>query len=161
MLERAGQGCAIGTALFERIHQPYAKAGQRTGALRFGDQRAMALAGSLCLVVHAVTGFTNKSLRGLVAGLLGTDYSASQMSYDLRRLRLHGLITRLPGTNTYVTTPEGIRVAVFYTKLRKRLLAPLLDADRPPAPIELRRALGTVDHVLGEYVTNARLGLAA
>jgi len=49
MLERAGQGCAIGSALFERIHQPYAKAGQRTGALRFGDQRAMALAGALCL----------------------------------------------------------------------------------------------------------------
>ena len=32
----------------------------------------MALTGALCLVVHAVTGFTNKSLRGLVAGLLGT-----------------------------------------------------------------------------------------
>jgi hypothetical protein len=64
MIERAGQGCAIGSALFERIHQPYAREGQRTGASRFGDQRAMALAGALCLVVHAVTGFTNKSLRG-------------------------------------------------------------------------------------------------
>src|SRR6202142_3738280 len=70
MIERAGQGCAIGSALFERIHQPYVREGQRTGALRFGDQRAMALAGALCLVVHAVTGFTNKSLRGLVAGIL-------------------------------------------------------------------------------------------
>ena len=97
MIERAGQGCAIGSALFERIHQPYAREGQRTGALRFGDQRAMALAGSLCLVVHAVTGFTNKSLRGQVAGLLDTDYSSSQMSYDLRRLRLHGLIERNAG----------------------------------------------------------------
>jgi hypothetical protein len=53
---------------------------QRTGALRFGDQRATALAGALCLVAHAVTGFTNKSLRGQVAGLLGKDYSSSQMS---------------------------------------------------------------------------------
>jgi hypothetical protein len=47
MIERAGQGCAIGSALFERIHQPYTWGGQRTGAFRFGDQRAMALAGSL------------------------------------------------------------------------------------------------------------------
>ena len=47
MIERAGQGCAIGSALFERIHQPYAREGQRTGALRFGDPRAMALAGAL------------------------------------------------------------------------------------------------------------------
>jgi len=161
MIERAGQGCAIGSALFERIHQPYIREGQRTGAFRFGDQRAMALAGSLCLVVHAVTGFTNKSLRGQVAGLLGKNYSSSQMSYDLRRLRLHGLIERVPHSNTYVTTPEGIRVAVFYTKLHSRLLAPLLDADKPPAPIELRRALGTVERVLGEYVAHARLGLAA
>jgi predicted MarR family transcription regulator len=161
MIERAGQGCAIGSALFERIHQPYIREGQRTGAFRFGDQRAMALAGALCLVVHAVTGFTNKSLRGPVAGLLGTDYSSSQMSYDLRRLRLHGLISRTPGTNCYTVTPEGIRVAVFYTKLHGRLLRPLLDADKLPAPIELRRALATIEHVMKNYLTNARLGAAA
>ncbi len=161
MIERAGQGCAIGSALFERIHQPYIREGQRTGALRFGDTRAMALAGSLCCVIHAVSGFTNKSLRGLVAGLLGRDYSSSQMSYDLRRLRLHGLIERWPGTNTYVLTAEGLRVAIFYTKLESRLLKPLLEADRPPAPLELRRALTTVEHVLGDYVANARLGTAA
>jgi hypothetical protein len=161
MIERAGQGCAIGSALFERIHQPYVREGQRTGALRFGDQRAMALAGALCLVVHAVTGFTNKSLRGRVAGLLGRDYSSSQMSYDLRRLRLHGLIERVEGSNSYVLTPEGIRVGVFYTKLQTRLLRPLLDADQPPAPIELRRAMATVERVLGDYISNARLGAAA
>src|SRR5260221_533834 len=161
MIERAGQGCAIGSALFERIHQPYAREGQRTGALRFGDQRAMALAGALCLVVHAATGVTNKSLRGHVAGLLGSPYSSSQMSYDLRRLRLHGLIQRTPGTNSYTLTPEGIRVAVFYTKLHARLLRPLLEANQPPAPIELRRALATIEHVLSDYITNARLGAAA
>jgi hypothetical protein len=54
----------------------------------------MALAGALCLMVHAVTGFTNKRLRCLVAGLLGVDYTSAQMTDDLRRLRLHGLITR-------------------------------------------------------------------
>ena len=50
------------------------------------------------------------------------------MSYDLRRLRLHGLIERIPRTNTYTLTPDGIRVAVFYTKVHDRLLRPLLDA---------------------------------
>ena len=161
MIERAGQGCAIGSALFERIHQPYVREGQRTGTFRFGDQRAMALAGSLCLVVHAVTGFTNKSLRGRVAGLLGKDYSSSQMSYDLRRLRLHGLIERHARTNTYTLTPDGQRVAVFYTKLQARLLRPLLAADQVPAPLELRRALATISRITDDYITNARLGAAA
>ncbi len=161
IIERAGQGCAIGSALFERIHQPYAWEGQRTGAFRFGDQRAMALAGSLCLLIHAVTGFTNKSLRGQVAGLLGRDYSSSQMSYDLRRLRLHGLIQRAAGTNTYQLTPEGLCVALFYTNLQARLLQPLLESDKPPAPLEMRRALNTIERLLGDYLANARLGVAA
>jgi hypothetical protein len=158
MIERAGQSCAIGSALFERIHQPHHE-GQRTGALRFGDQRAMALAGALCHIQHAVTGgFTNKSLRGLVAGHLGqTNYTASKMSYDLRRLRLHGLIQRLPHSNKYLLTPDGIRVAVFYTKLQNRLLRPLLDANQPPAPIEIRRAINTLEHAVNDYAHAARL----
>jgi predicted MarR family transcription regulator len=100
----------------------------------------MALAGALCCMIHIVTGFANKSLRGLVAGLLGADYSTNQMGYDLRPLRLHGLIERLPHTNTYTVTADGIRVAVFFTKLHRRLLEPLLAADRPPAPLKLRHA---------------------
>ena len=83
------------------------------------------------------------------------------MSYDLRRLRLHGLIQRLPRKNTYVLTSHGIRVAVFYTKLQNRLLRPLLEADKPPATIEIRRALKTLDNAVGEYVQNARLTPAA
>ena len=157
MIEKAGQGCAIGSALFERIHQPYNVEGQRTGALRFGDPRAIALAGALCLMVHAVTGFTNKSLRGLVAGLLGSDYSRSQMTYDLRRLRLHGLIMKIPGSNTYVTTDEGIRVAVFYTKLEERLLRPLLDARThiTKTTVELHQASHHRSRRPRDYVTNA------
>jgi hypothetical protein len=157
MIERAGQSCAIGSALFERIHQPYNREGYRTAALRFGDSRAMALAGALHILLHAVTGFTNQSLRGHVAGLLGQPYSASKMSYDLRRLRLHGLIERLPHTNTYQLTPDGIRVAVFYSKLQNRLLRPLLDAHKPPAPPEIRRALTTLEHAVNDYTHNARL----
>jgi hypothetical protein len=161
MIERAGQSCAIGSALFERIHQPYATEGQRTGALRFGDQRVMALAGALCTLLHAVTGFSNKSLRGQIAGLLGREYSSSQMSYDLRRLRLHGLIQRLPHSNRYVLTPEGIRVAVFYSKLQNRLLRPLLAANQPPAPLDVRRALATLERAVNDYTLSARLGTAA
>jgi predicted MarR family transcription regulator len=121
----------------------------------------MALTGALCAQVHAVTGFTNASLRGLVAGLLDAPYSTNQMTYDLRRLRLHGLIVRTPHTNTYTVTAEGLRVAIFYTKLRQRLLSPLLEANQPPAPTEIRRALATIDRSIRDYITNARLGPAA
>jgi hypothetical protein len=96
----------------------------------------MALAGALALSVHAVTGtVTNKSLRALVTALLGAQsYTSNRMSYDLRRLRLKGLIERIAGTNAYRITPAGQRFAVFYTKVHNRLLGPLMAADQPPAP---------------------------
>ncbi|HXD71755.1 MAG TPA: hypothetical protein VN615_17945, partial [Gaiellales bacterium] len=73
----------------------------------------------------------------------------------------HGLIRRLPHSNTYVLTAEGIRVAVFYSKLQNRLLRPLLAADQPPAPPDVRRALTTLERAVHDYTHNARLGLAA
>jgi hypothetical protein len=160
-MQCVGQSCAIENALFERLSQPYVTDGQRTGALRFGDIRVMALVGALCLTVHAVAGFNNRRLRALVAGLLGTTYTTAQMTYDLRRLRLHGLIRRLPRSNTYLLTPEGMRVALFYTKLHDRLLAPLLAADQPPSPLPLRRALRVIDQTLDTYVDRALVRRAA
>jgi hypothetical protein len=159
--QRAGQGCAIETALWERISQPSLQEGQRTGALRFGDPRAMALTGALCVGLLSVVGFTNKTLRGLVSQLLDRPYTRSQMTYDLRRLRLLGLIRRLPKSNTYVLTPDGQRVAITYTKLGQRLLPSLLAADHPPAPQPLRAAWRTIDQHLGNSLDRARLTPAA
>jgi hypothetical protein len=160
-VQRAGQGCAIESALFERISQPSLQEGQRTGALRFGDPRVMALTGALCVALVATVGFTNKSLRALVSGLLGGPYGPAQMTYDLRRLRLKGLVVRVPHTNSYTLTPDGLKAAIFYTKLDRRLLHPLLAADQPPAPPPLRAALATIDRTCTDYITRARLSLAA
>jgi hypothetical protein len=67
----------------------------------------MALAGALCSTLLAATGITNKSLRALMTGLLAAPCSPGQMTYDLRRLRLAGLIHRIEHTNRYVLTPTA------------------------------------------------------
>lgn len=160
-VQRIGQSCAISTTLLERVGTPSIEGGQRTAALRFGDPRVMALAGALCALVHAVVGFTNRSLCARVSSLLGGPYTSAQMTYDLRRLRLKGLIRRLEHSNTYVLTPEGLRVALFYTKLHDRLLGPLLAADHQHAPPQLRRALNQIDDSVDRYVAAARIKRAA
>jgi len=83
------------------------------------------------------------------------------MTYDLRRLRLAGLIRRIEHANRYALTPDGVKMAVFYTKLHNRLLRPLLAADQPPAPPPLRQALHAIDQHVDDYITRARLGKAA
>jgi hypothetical protein len=109
----------------------------------------------LRVVLNAVVGFTHRSLRAQVAALLGTAYSAGQMSYDLTRLRRKGLIQRLPRSNTYVLTADGVRFALFYTKVHDRLLVPLLAANQPPAPAPLRNALEAIDRSVADYVRQA------
>jgi hypothetical protein len=159
---RVGQGCVLVSPVIERVTQPtLTEDGRRAPALRFGDPRVMALTGALCLTLFAVTGITNKTLRGLIARLLGTPYSASQMTYDLRRLRFNGLIQRIEHTHTYVLTPEGQRLAIFYTKLNGRLLRPLLAADQPHAPPGLRQALAAIEQHVDDYIARARLKPAA
>jgi hypothetical protein len=159
--ERVGQGCVLASPAFERVAQStLTEDGRRSPALRFGDPRVMALLGALCVGLNAL-GFTNRSLRARVSHLLGVAYTVNQMSYDLGRLRLNGLIERRPGTNTYQLSPDGQRVAIFYTKVHDRLLRPLIAANTPPAPAELRNALRVVDRHVHGYVDHARLGNAA
>jgi hypothetical protein len=159
--ERVGQGCVLASPAFERVAQSSINAeGRRAPALRFGDPRVMALLGALCVSLNAL-GFTSRSLRAQVSRLLGVIYTPNQMSYDLGRLRLNRLIERVEGTNTYLPTTEGQRVAIFYTKVHNRLLRPLLAANAPPAHDELRQALRTIDRHVHSYIDETRLGNAA
>jgi hypothetical protein len=159
--ERVGQGCVLASPAFERVAQStLTEDGRRSPALRFGDPRVMALLGALCVGLNAL-GFTNRSLRAQMSHLLGVAYTRNQASYDLARLRLNGLIQRRPHTNTYDLTPDGQRVAIFYTKVHDRLLRPLIAADQPPAPVELRHAVRTIDRHVRGYTDQARLGKAA
>jgi hypothetical protein len=161
--ERVGQGTVLASPAFERIAQStVTDDGRRAPALRFGDPRVQTLAGALANMLFAVTAITNKSLRALMTGLLGTPYSLNQASYDLARLRLNGLITRVPDHNRYTPTPDGQQFAIFYTKIHDRVLRPLLAArDQPHAPPELRAALHTIDQTINRRLAHARLPAAA
>jgi hypothetical protein len=115
----------------------------------------MALVGSLCTGLNAVVGFTNRSVRAQVTALLAAGYTTNQMSDHLAALRVNGIIERLPGTNTGFLTEQGQRVAILCTEVHDRLLRPLLAANVPPAPVELRDAPRTIDRHVRNYVTRA------
>ena len=89
------------------------------------------------MFVFVARGFTNKDLRQAYAVLLGRrpeDITPGRMSYELRRLRLHGLIERLPKSHRYRLTDEGLRTALFYTRVYSRILRPAMASPLPTAP---------------------------
>jgi hypothetical protein len=70
------------------------------------------------------------------------------VTYQLRRLRLHGMIERLPNTHCYHVTDAGFRAALFFTRAYNRLLRPGLAAALPghrAAPTRLKHAFDKID----------------
>jgi len=160
--EIAGQGTVLVSPVIERITRPTVTGdGRKAPALRFGDLRVQALAGTLAAMLFTVTGITNKTLRGLMTGLLHRPYSMNQASYDLSRLARNGLIRRVPGRNRYTLTRDGLLFAHFYTKVYDYILRPLMAPDRPNAPPELAEALATFDRLAAGHIARARVPTAA
>jgi hypothetical protein len=128
-VQRIGSDGVLGKSEFDRVHSSVETDGQRTGPLRFGDEKVQTLFRALLSFVLLVRGFSNRDLRERWAPLLGKqpdDMTSSQMTYQLRRLKLHGLIERIPSTNRYELTDWGRRVIVFYHRLYGRVLLPAM-----------------------------------
>ena len=109
--------CTIGAEAFHDLHRPAHINGQRASAFRFGDPRVQALLAALLRFDLLPAGFRNRELRDAVAPLRGMsldDYNAGQMTYDLRRLRPRGLIERIPHSQRYRLTAEGLCIALAY-----------------------------------------------
>lgn len=121
----------------------------------------MALLLALTMFHHLIDGFRNHDIRRQVADLLGvalTDYSPGQMTYDLRRLRLKGLIYRPPKTNRYFVTPYGWKVARLFSRLESRVFRPALamfTANDAVLPFPLRQSLDRVDADLDLLIYSA------
>ena len=145
-VERISQDCQLGEAVFDQVNRPQVVNGQRASALAFGDGRVMALLQALCLFILLPEGFRNATLRQHVAELMGQapeSYGPGRMTYDLRRLRLHGLIERIPHTHLYEITALGKRACLFFTKVNARIIRPGLSQLFDGCPKAPNRPLAT------------------
>lgn len=151
-----------GADVLTRITQPITHPDQaRTPALRFGDPRVHALLHALLLFRFIVHGFTNRDLRTHIAPLLGTTaetISSGAISYDLRRLRQHGLITRTAGTLRYQTTDLGYHAALLFTHAHDHLLRTgLAELTHPGDPTPLRQAANAFHDAFADLTHRAHL----
>jgi hypothetical protein len=161
-VQRTSCDCAIGEDAFTQVCAPVEIEGQRGPALRFGDPRVQALLSVLVVFRLLPDGFSNRDLREHLAPLLGIDpaaMTAGRMTYDLRRLRLHGIIERVPHTHRYRVTPFGLRVAMFFTRTYARLLRQGLALTFDPAAVStpLRRQFDRLDQAIDDFIGESAL----
>jgi hypothetical protein len=158
-VEYVSHDCLIGDDHLDALTQPIVVDTQRAAALRVGDRRVLALMQTLCLFALSPTGFRHRDVRMHIAQFLGRDpdhYAAGHMTYDLRRLRLHGLIERVPHSHRYRLTELGARMAVLYVRVYARGFRPA--ASLPTAGTRRGpQVLERLDAALTKFLQEVRL----
>jgi hypothetical protein len=120
----------------------------------------MALLASVASFKHVIAGLDNRRLRAHKARLYDPADGCRQATYDLRRLRLKGLICPVPGTHTYRVAALGRAIAIFFTNPAARAVVPALTElahlTTPPktAPSALVAAWQACDHHLRQVVSH-------
>jgi hypothetical protein len=162
-VQRISHDCSVGEDAWNQVVRPITVGNQRASALRFDDPRVQALLLVLVMYLVQTDGFTSKQLKGPLAQLLGIDpamITRARMTYDLRRLRLHGLIERIPNSHRFRVTPDGLRIAIFFSRTWARLLRPGLSLIAPSAPENhspLRRAFQTLEAEIARFAQHQKI----
>jgi hypothetical protein len=162
-VQRISQDCALGEDAFHGVNEPVDVVGQRASGLRFADAAVQALLTALLVFRLLPRGFSNRDLRNYWAPLLRKapdDMTPGQMTYHLRRLRLHALIERIPGTHRYRVTRQGWRTALFCTRTYNRLLRPGLAQVVPIEVLDdtpLRRRFDRLEKFIDQWIEERKV----
>jgi len=162
-VQRIGHDCFIGETSFQDMQRPVIVDAQRAAALRFADPRVQGLLQVLLLFLLVQGTFAHCHLREHLAPLLGlkpSQLTAGRITYDLRRLRLHGLIERIPKSYRYRITTKGLRTAIFYTRLYNRALRTGLAVISPAAiPCErpIVKSIRAAEAAVNQWYDNEKL----
>jgi hypothetical protein len=162
-VQKISHDCSIGEDAFLAVQRPHVVRDQRAPALRFGDDRVHALLHALVIFRLLPNGFSNSDLRDRLEPLRGRQLSTGGVTYDLRRLRLHGLIQRPKGSHRYHVTDRGLQYALFFTRCYDRLLRPglaILIPEQTRTESNLRLAFRQLESEMTDYVNRARLTAA-
>jgi hypothetical protein len=166
-VQKTSQDFAMSEELFREVTGPREVEGQRASALKFGDPVVFALFSVLVLFRLLPCGFRSRDLREHVATLLGDDpsqWTQGRLTYQLRRLRLHGLIERVKSTHRYVVTERGYRVALWLSRCQSRVLRPSLGEVLSSSNCydqTLKEAIERFDAYVVRYFQAAQLQTAA
>lgn len=162
-VQQVSPHCVVGETAFEQLNRPGEIQGQRVSALRYGDASVHTLLSALLIFRLLPRGFSNRDLREHWAGLLSRpaeSVTQGRMSYQLRRLRLRGLIARRAGTHRYDVTQKGFRIALFYTRTQQRLFRPAateLQSQGAPTDGPLAKTFRTVEAAIEQWIVRQQL----
>jgi hypothetical protein len=114
--------------LFQRLALPIAVGATKIPGIKIQDTRMMRLLEVLLHGGPQLAGWRTAQIHAAILkafGLTPTGYSLTQLRYDIRKLKAHGLVERIGKTYAYRLTEQGIRVGAMFILFHKRVCGPL------------------------------------
>lgn len=148
--------------LFQRLALPIPSGKTKVPGIKIQDTRMIRL---MEVLLHAGTklgGWRTSQIHEAILtsfGIKATDYTLTQLRYDLRKMRAHGLLQRDGKRYAYRLTEKGNKVALLFVLFHKRVCGPLANSlfshapqpePKPATKLEAayRKADQSIQHVL-------------
>ncbi len=115
-------------SLFQRLAQPILCGPTRIPGIKIQDTRMLRLMEVLLHTGSQIAGWRTADIHAALLsafGLAPDHYTRTQLRYDLRKMKAHGLIERYGQGYRYRLTPKGTRVALLFVLFHKRVCGPL------------------------------------
>ena len=135
--------------VFERLVKPITVGSIKIPGIKIHDTRLLRLMEILLHGGSQLAGWRTAQMHRAVLeafALAPAAYSLTQLRYDVRKLRAHGLLEREGRTYSYRLTEKGVKVAAMFVLFHKRVCGPLANTlfhhrptktAAPPAKIEV------------------------
>jgi hypothetical protein len=168
-LEAQGLNVHVDFPLFQRLALPVMIGKTKIAGIKIHNTRMLRLMEVLLHHATQIQGWRTTDLQQAITsafGLQPDSYTLTQLRYDLRKLKAHGLLERDGKRYCYRLTDKGARVALLFVLFHKRVCGPLAhslfsrrpnEQHKPKSKIETAyyRADAAIQHVLDELAMAA------
>jgi len=125
--------------LFQRLALPIPRGGGKIPGIKLHDTRMLRLMEVLLHAGTKVLGWRTIDIHQAILssfGLTPDNYTVTQLRYDLRKMRGHGLLERDGRRYAYRLTDKGTRAALLFVLFHQRVCGPLANSLFQPRPTQ-------------------------
>lgn len=134
--------------LFQRLALPISHGAARIPGIKLHDSRMLRLMEVLLHSGTTVLGWRTADIHQAILASFGLSpdrYSITQLRYDLRKMKAHGLLERDGRRYAYRLTDNGTRAALLFVLFHRRVCGPLANSLFHHRPTQTRRPHSKLD----------------
>ena len=125
--------------LFQRLALPILSGSSKIPGIKIHDTRMLRLMEVLLHRGTQLAGWRSRQIHETILSayqLPPQSYTLTQLRYDLRKLKAHGLLERDAQRYAYRLTQKGVRIALLFVLFHQRVCGPLANSlfHRKPTP---------------------------